>query len=73
MIISTPDPLCALALGLTALLAIGGSRETRWPDVRPGASLPPWVPVTALTAFAAASSVLGVLHPDLVAAAFGAS
>ena len=69
MTMPSSDPLCALALGLTTLLAISADRLPR----AGGISVPAWLPVAALGAFAIVSSVLGITHPESFAAAFAGS
>jgi hypothetical protein len=70
MMIPSPDPLCVLALGLTALLALRADPpQVAWR----GARLPAWVAPAVLAAFAVGSGVLGVIDPESLAVTLGAS
>jgi hypothetical protein len=59
----SPDPLCAFALGLTTMLALGADQSA-------GASPAAWLALAALAVFAVGSSVLGVTDPETFALAF---
>ena len=63
---TAPDPLCAVALALTMLVAL---RASPGPyglgrEMREGAALPAWVPVLTLGALALASTIVGILDPQ---------
>jgi hypothetical protein len=57
--IPSPDPLCAAAFGLTALLAL---RAEGAPGLG-GFSLPGWLPMAVLALFALGSGVLAIADP----------
>lgn len=65
---AAPDSVCLFGLGLTAMLALEAGQS----QALSGLSLPAWLPILGLAAFAVASSVLGVTDPETLAAAFGA-
>jgi hypothetical protein len=67
LMMPSPDPLCAFALGLTTLLALGADQSA---GANSGASPPAWLPLAALGLFALGSSVLGVIDPESFALAF---
>jgi hypothetical protein len=69
MMMPSPDPLCALALGLTIMLAFSADRS----PLADGISIPAWLPVAVLAAFAIGSSVLGITHAESFALAFAES
>lgn len=70
MISPTPDPFCAVVLGMSALLAMWTGREAPWEFDESGAAVPAWVAPTTLAAMAAASSIFGILDPDTCLFAF---
>lgn len=65
------DPVMDLALALSALLAISVEQDPPWERADPRTTGRNWLPWVLLIALAIASSIFGIMHPQVFAAAAG--